>query len=199
MVRRAIAANGTDGPKEIAVSLAFASCVSHALIMAMSRERKVYAAVLLVVGAALAFDRGFVGVSGAKPVHAAEMPVAELPGRNAKPVVATVTLASRLKQLGEVPRTVDLLETTLQRPAPLIEIEETPDAAPEIDLRQQFASSHHLSALASNGRGANALVNGRAVSIGESIAGYTLTEVTRDAAVFSGPGGKVELHLPPSR
>jgi len=167
--------------------------------MAMSRERKVYAGVLLVVGAALAFDRGFVGVSGAKPVHAAEMPVAEPARQSSKPAIATVTLASRLKQLGEVPRTVDLLETTLQRSAPAIEIEEAPIAAPEADLRQQFASAHHLSALASNGRGANALVNGRAVSIGESIAGYTLTAVTRDAAVFSGPGGTVELHLPPSR
>ncbi len=199
MVRRAIRSTGTTGDKEIAVRLATALGVLHVLIMAMSRERKVFAAVLLVAGAALAFDRGFLGVSGAKPVHAAELPVFEAASRTPKTSVATVTLASRLKQLGDVSRSVDLLEPTLQRPEPEIEHEPLPAAAPAEDLRQNFASAHHLSALASNGRGANALINGRAVSIGESIGGYTLTEVTRDGAVFSGPGGTVELHLPKAR
>jgi len=167
--------------------------------MAMSRERKVFAAVLLVAGAALAVDRGFIGVSGARSAHAAEMPAADAPGRTAATPVQTVTLASRLKQLGEVSRSVDLLETTLQRPVAVIEHTEAPAPAPVEDLRETFAAGHHLSALASTGRGANALINGRAVSIGETIGGYTLTEVTRDGAVFSGPGGTVELHLPKAR
>lgn len=167
--------------------------------MAMSRERKVIAAVLLVAGAALAVDRGFLGVSGPSSAHASEMPAPDAPSRTAKTPAPTVTLASRLKQLGDVSRSVDLLETTLQRPVVAIEHAEAPTPAPIEDLRETFAASHHLSALASTGRGANALINGRAVSIGESIGGYTLTEVTRDGAVFSGPGGTVELHLPKAR
>jgi len=167
--------------------------------MAMSRERKVFAAVLLVAGAGLAFDRGFLGVSGAKPVQAAEMPVIELASHSGKTVIQPVTLATRLKKLGDVSRNVDLLESTLQRQVAPVEHEVLPVQAPVEDLRQTFAAAHHLTAIASNGRGANALINGRAVSIGEEIAGYTLTEVKRDGAVFSGPGGTVELHLPPAR
>lgn len=167
--------------------------------MAMSRERKVFAAVLMVAGAALAVDRSFFGVSGAKPVHAAELPVAEAAVRSAGSSLPTVTLASRLKQLGDASHRIDLLETTLKRPAPEVELESQPAPAPAEDLRQLFASTHHLTALATTGKGANALINGRAVSVGESISGYTLTEVTRDGAVFAGPGGTVELHLPKTR
>lgn len=166
--------------------------------MAMSRERKVYAAVALVAGAVLAIDRGFFGVTGAKSAHAAEAEIMPVAVRGAKATAQTPTLAARLKQLGNVPRTVDLLEVTFQRAAP-VEIVERPAAAPIEDTRQQFAASHHLSAIAATGRGANALINGRAVSVGEVVDGYTLTEVTRDGAVFSGPGGLVELHLPSAR
>ncbi|MBX3380364.1 MAG: hypothetical protein KF805_09715 [Phycisphaeraceae bacterium] len=165
----------------------------------MSRERKIYAAVLLVAGAGLAADRAFLGISGARPVQAAEFPSGQPPERSGPIAIATPTLASRLKLVGDVPRTVDLLEATLQRlPAP-VEAEVQPVRDQAADLRGQFASSHHLSALASNGRGANALINGRAVSIGEEIGGYVLTEVTREGAVFSGPGGTVELKLPQAR
>ncbi|MGH7243437.1 MAG: hypothetical protein ACREJD_08485 [Phycisphaerales bacterium] len=167
--------------------------------MAMSRERKVYGAVLLVVGAGLAFDRGFLGVSGASPVHAAELPVTQASSSTTKSSAQIPTLASRLKQLGDVSRDVDLLATTLQRQPAAIETEAKIAPARIEDLRQTFTAGHHLSAIAANGRGANALVNGRAVSIGEEIGGYTLTEVKRDSAVFSGPGGSVELHLPQTR
>ncbi|MBX3390019.1 MAG: hypothetical protein KF691_11280 [Phycisphaeraceae bacterium] len=166
--------------------------------MAMSRERKVYAAVVLVAGAVLAVDRGFFGVTGASSAHAAEAEIVPLTARTAKPAAQVPTLATRLKQLGSVPRTVDLLEVTLQRTVP-VEIAELPAATPVEDSRQQFASTHHLSAIASTGRSANAVINGRAVTVGEVIAGFTLTEVTREGAVFSGPGGLVELHLPPVR
>ncbi|MBN8597134.1 MAG: hypothetical protein J0L78_05625 [Planctomycetes bacterium] len=167
--------------------------------MAISRERKIYAAVLLVGGAALAIDRGFLGVSGPKQVHAAELPTAEVTSRAPRIAASTVTLADRLKQLGEVPRTIDLLETTLQRAAPEVEIAAPAAPAPTEDLRESFAASHHLSAVASTAKGSNALVNGRAVSVGESIGAFILVEVTRDGAVFTGPGGRVELHLPKSR
>lgn len=169
--------------------------------MAMSRERKIYAAVLLVVGAGLAADRAFFGVSGARPVHAADIPVAEQTERSTPAAVSVQTLAARLKQVGDVPQTVDLLETTLQRQPVATEVEvqpETERAQPE-DRRSQFAATHTLSALASNGRGANALINGRAVSIGEEIGGYVLTEVTREGAILTGPGGTVELKLPSAR
>lgn len=166
--------------------------------MAISRERKVYAAVLLVAGAVLAIDRGFFGVTGAKSAHAAEAEIVPVSTRTVKTAGQAPTLATRLKQLGNVPRTVDLLEVTFQRTAP-VEVIEQPAPAPIEDTRQQFAAAHHLSAIASTGRGANALINGRAVTVGEVVAGYTLKEVTREGAVFSGPGGLVELHLPPVR
>lgn len=167
--------------------------------MAMSRERKVYAAVLLVGSAALAIDRGFLGVSGPKQVHAAELPAAEAAARAPRTMVNTVTLSDRLKQLGDVPRTVDLLESTLQRAAPQVEVLAPVASTPAEDLRQTFAASHHLTAVASTAKGSNALINGRAVSVGESIGAFTLTEVTREGAIFTGPGGTVEFQLPKSR
>lgn len=171
--------------------------------MAISRERKVVVAVLLVAGAGLAVDRGFMGVSGPTPAHASEIspvPATEPSTRKApSPTNQTfTTLSARLKKLGEVQMDNDLLASTLQR-----EPAEEPKAVfPERvveDGRRQFIASHHLSAIATTTRGSNALVNGRAVLIGESIDGYRLIEVTRAGAVFEGPEGRVELPLPASR
>ncbi len=170
--------------------------------MPISPQRKAYAAVLLIAGSALAVDRGFFGVSGASPAHAAELgqplqptrAVAKAPSKTP----ATLTLAKRLKQLGDVPREVDLLEGTLQRA-----VEIPAKAPPQVDVgedsRKRFALTHHVSALASKSRGSNAVVNGRAVRIGEEIDGFRLVDVTRTAAVFHGAGGTIELTLPASR
>lgn len=168
--------------------------------MAMSRERKVFMAVLLVAGAALAVERGFLGVSGAKPVHAAEISVIA----PAEPVTASVTpgaqsfatLSARLKKLGAFPKDADLLAPTLQHEHIVEEVVAKVQEPVREDGRKQFAASHHLSAVTATARGSNALVNGRAVMLGEEIGGYRLVEVTRDGAIFAGAEGRVELRLP---
>lgn len=166
--------------------------------MAMSRERKIFTAVLLVAGAALAIDRGFLGITGAKAAHADELPLAAK-AAEAKPVIPTVTLAGRLKQFADVEKNVDLLEVTLQHPQAQPEVPQHA-ATPVIeDQRPDFVAQHHLSAISTTARGANAIINGRAVAVGEELAGFRLVEVTRDGAFFEGPGGSVELHLPKAR
>lgn len=169
--------------------------------MGMSRERKVFMAVLLVAGAGLAVDRGFLGVSGAKPVHAAEISVIA-PEEQPKAQAATpaaqsfATLAARLKKLGSFPNEADLLAPTLQHvhvvEEPIVKVQEPVRE----DRRKQFVASHHLSAVTATARGSNALVNGRAVMLGEEIGGYRLVDVTRDGAIFEGAEGRVELRLP---
>ena len=116
--------------------------------MAISRERQVYAAVLVLAGGALVIDRGFIGMTGAKTVHAAEMP----PNSQSTPQPASArstsspgpasSLAFRLRQVALPADEADLFEATLRKPHPETPAPAHPEPRPSDEGRKQFASSH---------------------------------------------------------
>ncbi len=186
--------------------------------MKLTRERKVYVAVLSAAGAIWGIDRVLLS-GGPQGAHAGviEQPAAaivptekaarasgEVPSReraaastSAADRTAHPTLASRLETLSRKLNEKDPLsgasglfeEPAWARPAV---VEKAPAADSALD-DAEFLASHDLTALLTVEGKPMAIINGKLLKLGESIGGYRLVEIQRDAAHFE--NGRVSVRL----
>lgn len=167
--------------------------------MALTREQRIYLSVLAVAGAALAADRLFFGVTN-PAVAAAANAIEQVAAKPIEPVnqePASARFAARLRAAAGTAEGNPVENLFAVR---LVHEMKEPESAPAAAANaaqlngDAFRLAHRLSAVAA-GKGAYAVVNGRTIRVGEEIAGMTLIEVTREAAVFEGSGVRVELSV----
>jgi len=165
----------------------------------ITNQRKLSIAVLALAGGALIVDKMFLGATGPAAARADEVAVqvettAAAPARSQP---AQPTVAKRLERLaphgGEVgdafavPAAWRKVAVKAAEQGPNID---TPAAA--------FAKEHHIAAIMRGGQDpARAMVNGKIVSLGDSIDGGTLVEVNDQGAVFEVGGVRVLIALRP--
>ena len=172
--------------------------------MKLTKSQKVYVAVMCLSLACLAIDRLWLGGAASSPATAEAAPLlmaAAAPeiaaGPEATPAAAQPvpsiqidpgpSLAERLETLAtdhEVP-VADIGGGFLDAPDWIsLPAEPVRQAAPAISRAEQFAARHQLSGVLV-GRQGLAMVDGRAVRVGQKINGFKLINVTEKAARFS--------------
>jgi hypothetical protein len=181
--------------------------------MTLTRKHKLYVGLVGLALAAFLVDRFVLSESGPAPAAASVRPPtvpaaiiagAPAPGdAKAAPEAAAPrpSVAARLAALEEVVRfEPDLLRDAFVPPASWLPatpepkvIAEAPPEEKAVDDR--FGETHRLSSLMLAADGGIAIVNGKAVRVGGTLDGYTLTAVQPGSAVFERDGRTVELRL----
>jgi hypothetical protein len=188
--------------------------------MKLTRERKVYLAVLSAAGAIWGIDRvvlsggpqgahaGVVQQTVAPQVDrvasaaddAATRSIAKSPApARAADRTAQPTLASRLKELSQRVAEGDGLnassglfeEPEWAKPA----VSEKAKAVDPAATEAEFRDSHELTAVLTVAGKPMAIINGRLLQIGETLGGYRLAEIQRDAVLLERGQARVRLPL----
>jgi hypothetical protein len=177
--------------------------------MKLSKQHRVYMAVLGLAGAAWVADRVLFS-GGPQQAAAGAVPAAELATAAAEPVTAaaagpgggsSVTLGQRLEQL-RVSRTApiavgDAFEVPSEwRPkVAAARAEAEAPAAPKFDT-VKFAREHRLTrVLVGTNLNAAVVDGGSLLRPGQELDGMVLREVTAESAVFEWDGAVVELRM----
>lgn len=169
--------------------------------MNLSRERKVYVAIFGLAAGALVIDRVLLdsGVSDPASAGAETLLVASggsvpsIDGLNALPDKAKATLASHLGKLAD-PSDIDMSKLTDAFAASSAWKPE-PAKEPEKIAKKMPDGSYTLSAILT-GPNAAAVINGKPISVGGQVDGFTLIAVTENSAVLESAGSRQVLHLP---
>jgi hypothetical protein len=175
----------------------------------MTRERKIYVAVLAAGMAALTVDRLTAGPSAAG-VHDpseyaltrtdAPAPPTPTPAPQTTTPTTSITpgggLATRLRELTTTqPASRDLFRAPSSWAAPT-----SRPVIKEANGPEDFEKSHRLTAVLLKGKEKHAVVDGRMVAPGQAIDGYTLISVMPDMAIFRSRLGtavlKTEIKAP---
>jgi hypothetical protein len=162
-----------------------------------TNQRKLSIAVLALAGGALLVDKFFLGTSAPESARADDAP-AQLAA--ASPSTASIaqqaTVAKRLERLAPHGGTIN---NAFAVPASW-RTAATPSAqGPNIDTpAAAFVKEHHVAGLMRGGTDpARAMVNGKLISLGDSIDGGVLVEVNEVGAVFDVGGVRVQIALRP--
>lgn len=167
--------------------------------MGITNQRKLSFAVLALAGAALVVDKLFLGASGPVAARADEV-AAQAEASVAAPVRAAAaqpTVAKRLERLGAHGAEVG---DAFAVPAAWRKVAvKNTEQGPNIDTpAAAFVKEHHVAAILRGGQDpARAMVNGKLVTLGDSIDGGTLVEVNDQGAVFEVGGVRVLIALRP--
>ena len=166
--------------------------------MTLTKERKIYLALLGIGLAALVLDRLIGGPQNAQAREDSAAFVVERPN-GAAPAAApsaatgqlTLTgpdLSVRLRTLGEQVRPGSQSRDLFRAPATWgPRITHAPAPAQVTDLTGpavEFERSHRLTAVLLSGRERHAVVDGKMVKPGQAIDGFTLISVSHDTAIF---------------
>ena len=183
--------------------------------MKLTKQRKVYGAVVSLALTALGLDR-FVFPGGEAPVPAAAAQVA--PSQPTKKVTTVAApaktqeanlaglaaLAVRMRNVAEVER-LDLADAKDSFRAPPAWAGEAlkarpaaaaATAAPPVDPAASFHDKHHLVAVLKSTRGGVAILDGKTVRIGKEVDGFRLTAVGDRTAIFMAGTTTITLELP---
>jgi hypothetical protein len=166
--------------------------------MKITREQKIYGAVLCLGLVALAWDKL---AASPQQAQATEDPAALLvqpaaavkASRPAVPATAPVSMAQRLRMLPQAGAPADRL-TDVFLPAESWR-GQSPKAASGPGAAQRFAQSHKLDGVMIADNRRRAIVDGRSLVVGQTLDGFTLASVAPRQAVFTGPDGDVTLPL----
>ena len=183
--------------------------------MKLTRERKVYVAVLSAAGAIWSLDQ-FVLSGGPQSAHAGVIvqPLST-PGAPASADAANLalsttsravadrvphpTLASRLEALS---RSLEQIEAPpaptglFDQPAWARPPAATPKPAETYESpRTPFGHQYELTSIMGGPTGKLIVVNGRPLKLGQSLDGYVLTAIDNDAAIFVRQGVEARLQL----
>ncbi|MBX9737156.1 MAG: hypothetical protein K2X32_09545, partial [Phycisphaerales bacterium] len=188
--------------------------------MKLTRERKVYVAVLSAAGAIWGIDRVVLS-GGPQNAHAGVVHQTVAPKVDRAAIVADdaatrssarapaparaadrtaqPTLASRLKELSQRVAEGDRLnassglfeEPAWAKPAVIDKAKAVDPAATEAEFRD----SHELTAVLTVAGKPMAIINGRLLQIGETLGGYRLAEIQRDAVLLERGQASVRLAL----
>ena len=168
--------------------------------MKLSNQRKVYLAVLGVGLAALGFDRAVLDHGSPQSAEAsiaitgdgvATATSALLPAAAGAPAVPVVPIADQLAALerGEgfsAGGAVDAFSPSAawlaaDKPAAAAQASGN---APGLSAGERFARDHHLGGVMVYAKGGSAMIDRRAVEVGQAIDGYRLMEVTQRRVVL---------------
>jgi hypothetical protein len=169
--------------------------------MNLNRERKVYVAIFGLAAGALVVDRVMLdsGVSDPASAGAETLLVASggsvpsIDGLSAMPDKAKATLASHLGKLAD-PSDINLSRVTdafkassAWNPEPVKQPAQVEKKTPD--------GTHTLTAILT-GKNAAAVIDGKPISVGGQVDGYTLVSVGEDKAVLESAKSRLVLHLP---
>ena len=185
--------------------------------MKMTRQRKVYAAVLLLGVGALAADKIFFSPPSTAAQDPSAMLLASTPHSPApaakhavQPKEANLlglgALADRMRKVAESER-LDLGDSAdvFRAPASWIQQKQSHEASQattQPDPGAIFRDRHHLAAVLRSTHGGIAVLDatsgskGRAIRIGQTLDGFKLIAVGERSATFASASGRVELELP---
>lgn len=181
--------------------------------MALSKAHKVLFAVLALAVAVLLIDWLFLRGDATRPSEArgsVSAPPAETAAppppspeppavADAKPDADAPTPADRLRTaaqtLGLDP--TDTREAFTPSEDWLSELKPPEPVAPQRDPAEDFARQHRLTSVILIGTGGSAVVDGRAVRVGQELDGFRLVRLTSAGAVFQAGDSQVELRLRP--
>ena len=184
--------------------------------MALTKERKVLLGLLGSAGLILGLDQLFLG----PPKQAAATVPESAPDPQALPSSQTSTTSEttttmvapaadsssavsswneRLAALHADAKPEDELDTATGSSVALDPFAKPTTNRSDADARitaSQFASQHRLSAVVTSNSVGVAMVNGKAVRVGEEISGYRLVRVDTRSAEFESGGDIVRLEIP---
>jgi hypothetical protein len=186
--------------------------------MKMTRERKIYGALLCLGIAALGADKLFfspaeapaasllIQSSGPKPVIAHNKPVVSPPAEpqtKDQPLMGLGVLADRMRGMAEAER-LDLADARDAFRPPVawvgnIAIPTQTQQQPGLGAGDAFAAfheKHHLIAVLKSSKGGMAILDGKSVRPGQTVDGFKLLRVGESSAVFESNGKTVEMQLP---
>ena len=187
--------------------------------MKMTRERKIYGALLCLGVAALAADKLFfspaeapaasllVQNNGPRPAVVAHnkpvvAPAAE-PQPKDQPLMGLGALADRMRGMAEAER-LDLADAkdAFRPPVAWVGNIAVPTQTQQQsglgpgDAISAFREKHHLIAVLKSSKGGMAILDGKSVRPGQSVDGFKLLRVCENSAVFESNGKTVEMQLP---
>jgi hypothetical protein len=168
--------------------------------MAWNRQRRVFAGVLAVAGAALVADRVFFGAAplGVETAEATQeggpaKAAAATPAQSA--AVPGVMLSQRLESFRDRATDADpfvspLVTLAAVEPADIEEQSPTPvfDAA-------AWAGGRRLTAVLNGRSGSVAMIDGKVYRVGDTLDGLTLVRIESQVALFEGDGAAAELSV----
>lgn len=163
------------------------------------RRQKAFVGLLIVGIGALAVDRVFLrapqtaSAEAPASLRAPSSPVAAAPGQPQPANPATAPLSERLRQMqaADQPRLAklrDIFTLTASFAA-----QPAQDAAAKVDPIEQFRRSHRVTATLLNGQRSQAMVDGRFVTLGQSVDGFRLVSMNAQSATFESTDGQAVL------
>lgn len=165
--------------------------------MGTSNQRKLSIAVLVLAGGALLVDKLFLGASGPEAAKADEAPAQAATALSVGTTSAPqLTVAKRLERLAPHGGPIN---NAFAVPASWRTVAPSNPQGPSIDTpAAAFVKEHHVAGLMRGGTDpARALVNGKLITLGDSIDGGVLVEVNDAGAVFDVGGVRVQIALRP--
>jgi hypothetical protein len=166
--------------------------------MKLSKERRVYAAILGLAGAAWVGDRVLFS-GGPQPASAGAVPAeqAPAPAPIAKAAPVGVPLADRLERLRQSqPGSAEDAFAVPDEWRPKAAAAKAEAAAPPRFDAEAFKSAHRLTTVLKGTRGNFAVIDGGSLRTpGQELDGMILREVTSESAVFERDGVLVELRI----
>ena len=170
--------------------------------MKVTRERKIYAAVVAIALLGLVLDRTIYGSRDTGADAAQPAPDALLIAPATAPIAAAsgveeLSLATRLANTASQERVLggsDINEPFKSQIAWLTPVRaEAPATGPT--EAEQFQQKHTLTAVLGTGQSGYVIVDGACVRIGRSIDGFKLVAVDRGSATFESNGARIKLVL----
>jgi hypothetical protein len=161
-----------------------------------TRTKIIYGTIVGLAVAALAVDRWVIGVSASSPtvaaVRSAVRVAPKLPAIDNSP---KKTIATRLRtavQSLEEPAAADAFAL----PAVwMLEVKPAAAGGSASDVAADFVARHKLDAVLKGGEGGVAIINGKALTAGKTIDGFTVAEIGPRSATLVGGGVTVEMKL----
>ena len=180
--------------------------------MKLTKQRKIYLAILALALVALAVDRLLSPSGGTAPSEArasSDAPAAQRPAPEARKPEAKATakdapsassvLADRLEEMRRE-KGLDLADAAavpdaFTAPKSWPAVSGAGQATPRQSLAEKFAASHRLEAVMLGSESNYAVVNGRCLRVGETLDGFRLVAIGKQSATFDSEGLQVRLTL----
>ena len=170
--------------------------------MKVTRERKIYAAVVVIALLGFVLDRTIYGSREQPP--SADAAQSALVGPSTSPVTANaaveeLSLAARLANTAAEQQVSDASDIQVPFKSQIAWLmpaqPEQPATAAAPSVAEQFGQRHTLTAVLGNGTTGTAIVDGNVVRVGRCIDGFKLISVDRASATFESNGVHAKLPL----
>lgn len=160
------------------------------------RRQKAFVGLLIVGIGALAVDRVFLQAPHAASAQTDNSQRVTASAATAAPSgssPAATSLSERLRQMqaADQPRLAKLRDIFTLTAG--FAAQPAQDAAAKVDPGDQFRRSHRVTATLLNGQRSQAMIDGRLVTLGQSVDGFRLVSMNAQSATFESPDGQAIL------